>query len=191
MKCPKCNYTSFETNDSCPKCSNSLIDFRQTHGITPLIFSPKVKAEMAASIGGIIEVEPQATDNSSDMFSFDIANHAEKTVAEPAAPFSFQKSQEAPGGPAPAFSFDTETPVTPHDPFSELLENATSIKQSVTAPKPASTQGQGYELNSFSWDDTPEPAQANSAEPAKPAKQPDDDFSSLFGDMASSGQQKH
>ena len=59
MKCPKCGYTSFETNDSCRKCSHDLSAFRQAHGLTPIVLPAAVRASMAKSLGAG-EVEEQA-----------------------------------------------------------------------------------------------------------------------------------
>lgn len=169
MKCPKCGYTSFESYDSCRKCSVDLTEFKQTYGLAPVILPPSLCASLAAELeGGSSSAGEAASDNSADMFSFDLPT--EQAAAAPAA------------ASAPAFSFDTPPEAAPaqNDPFASLLESTPQ------ASKPAADAGgQGYELNSFSWDDTPTPGQADDASAAA-AKTEDDDFNSLFGDLGSS-----
>lgn len=166
MKCPKCGYTSFESYDSCRKCSVDLTEFKQTYGLTPVILPPSLCASLAAELeGSRPSAGETASDNSADMFSFDLPTE------QAAAPVATA---------APAFSFDTPSAAAQNDPFASLVETAPK------ASKPAAAAGgQGYELNSFSWDDTPTPNQADNAAAAG-AKTEDDDFNSLFGDLSSS-----
>jgi len=169
MKCPKCGYTSFESYDSCRKCSADLTEFKQTYGLTPVILPPSLCASLAAELVGNGQPAGEAaSDNSSDMFSFDLPTEQAAAAAPTAAV-------------APAFSFDTPSAATQNDPFASLLE---TTPQASKSPVAAAT-GQGFELNSFSWDDTPTPGQADGT-PAGAAKTEDDDFNSLFGDLGSS-----
>ena len=167
MRCPKCGYTSFESYDSCRKCSADLTEFKQSHGITPIILPPSLRAEMAAGLGIENSSNQDASpDTNNDMFSFDLP-----TEQHPAA------AQAAPPSP---FSFD-DTPAAAADPFASLLSST---------PQPAvSTQqapAQGFEVNSFSWDDTPAPGEAGNSASDNAQKSSDDDFSSLFGDPVDS-----
>lgn len=183
MKCPKCGYTSFETNDSCRKCSADLIVFRQTHGLTPLVLPDEVRRQMVAELGISATDESAQDENGNDNFSFDLPQHDEPTAAAPSDPFAFNAPSAAPAA-APVFSFDTPAPAV-NDPFAELLESTPSAPKSAPAAQPAAetSSGQGFELNSFSWDDTPEPAAAGAEKPQEQPKKQDDDFSSLFGDL--------
>lgn len=171
MRCPKCGYTSFESYDSCRKCSADLMAFKQTHGITPMVLPPSLRAEMAAGLG--IETTRQSNaspDTSNDMFTFDLPTEQHQTPTAPTAapsPFSFDDS------PAPSF----DTPAAAADPFASLMS---STPQPATAAPQAPTQG--FEMNSFSWDDTPTPGEAGNAASGDAKKASDDDFSSLFGD---------
>jgi hypothetical protein len=61
-------------------------------------------------------------------------------------------------------------------------------QKSAAAPTAQEGSEQGFELNSFSWDDTPEPGAAGEAPKPAAAKKTDDDFSSLFGDLGAGGQ---
>ena len=172
MKCPKCGYTSFESYDSCRKCSEDLAGFKQTYGLTPVILPPALCASLAAELGDGESAGDAQSDNSSDMFSFDLP-----TEQQAATPSATNVSAAA-----EAFSFDTPPAAPQNDPFASLLETTPQ------AAKPAASQataGQGFELNNFSWDDTPAPGQPGST-PDGAVKSEDDDFNSLFGDLGTS-----
>jgi hypothetical protein len=49
MKCPKCNYTSFDYLDSCKKCGKDLSEFREKHNIRSVIFANTVAGASAAT----------------------------------------------------------------------------------------------------------------------------------------------
>lgn len=179
MKCPKCGYTSFESYDACKKCSADLVEFRKTHGLTPLVLPNAVRASMAAELLGHQAGDAGTDESGSDMFAFDLPTEQPGTAAaSPSAsadPFAFN---DTPTPAAAAFSFD-HAPVPPQDdPFAALLE--TTPQQAAPAPPPAEA-AQGFELNSFSWDDTPVPGQAE--QPQAGGKTDDDDFNSLFGEL--------
>lgn len=183
MKCPKCGYTSFETSDSCRKCSNDLSAFRQAHGLTAIVLPASLRASMAQSLGGSAAAEQPAHETGGDMFSFDLPQHEEPAApAAPSDPFAFVTQPGAGGS-----TFDTP-PAAAHDPFAELLETTPAAPKSTAAPAAAETSGQGFELNSFSWDETPEPAGAGASAQQAAPKKVDDDFSSLFGDLGNPDQ---
>jgi hypothetical protein len=172
MKCPKCGYTSFESYDSCRKCSTDLVEFKQTYGLTPVILPAALCASLVAELGNGQTAGDTQSDNSSDMFSFDMP-----TEQQAAAP-----SATAVSAGAQAFSFDTPPAAPQSDPFASLMEAAPQTS------KPAASQaaaGQAFELNNFSWDDTPTPGQPGSTS-SVPSKSEDDDFNSLFGDLGTS-----
>lgn len=179
MKCPKCGYTSFETNDSCRKCSHDLSAFRQAHGLTPIVLPAAVRASMAKSLGAGTVEEPSSQEQLNDAFSFDLPQHEEpQAPAAPSDPFAFASGEAG-------ISFDAPAPAA-QDPFAELLESTPTTSKA--APAAQQSAGQGFELNSFSWDDTPEPAAAGTAPQQTAPKKTDDDFSSLFGDLGTPGQ---
>lgn len=179
MKCPKCGYTSFESYDACKKCSADLIAFKQTHGLTPLVLPNALRVSMAAELLGGQVSDAGADESSNDMFAFELPTEQPGSTAaaavEPTDPFAFH---DAPAPAAPAFSFDQAPVASQEDPFAALLEAA---PQSATAPPPPAPASQGFELNSFSWDDTPVPGQAEQSQAA--GKTDDDDFNSLFGEL--------
>lgn len=170
MRCPKCGYTSFESYDSCRKCSADLTEFKQSHGITPMILPPSLRAEMAAGLGIETSKQDASPDTSNDMFSFDLPTEQQPAAAQAvsSSPFSFDDTPAAPAASAP-------------DPFASLM---TSSPQPAAAPPQAPPQG--FEMNSFSWDDTPTPGEASSAAADGGKKSADDDFNSLFGDLGDS-----
>ncbi len=196
MKCPKCGYTSFESNDNCKKCSQDLTAHRQTYGLKPVVLQADRREAMAA---GMVAAAPnpvataapeQPEQPAADMFSFDIPDQAPSPPqAAPAAPFSFEERQ--PGEPASpfTFSFDEEpaaatSTITPEDAFADLLEPTHQTKPAPQAtpapPPPLSGDAPGeYDLSSFSWDDAP----AETPD-GRPVKKGEDDFSSLFGESS-------
>jgi len=177
MKCPKCGYISFETSDSCRKCSNDLSAFRQAHGLTPIVLPSVLRASMAKSLGAGETVQHPSDEPANDAFSFDLPQHEEpQAPAVPNDPFAFVSAASGETG----ITFDAPAPGS-QDPFAELLESTPTAPKAAPAAQEAA--GQGFELNSFSWDDTPEPAASGAAPQQAAPKKTDDDFSSLFGDL--------
>lgn len=184
MKCPKCGYTSFESYDSCRRCSADLLEFKQTHGLAALVLPPSLRANMVADLGGGQADIDTSPENASDMFNFDLPTERQTTAPSSAPssdPFSFD---DTPAAAVTAFSFDTPSPPPQDDPFAALIESTPQSQHKESAPQPSSSQG--LETNSFSWDDTPTPGQPGSV-PDDIDKSVDDDFNSLFGDLGGSG----
>ncbi len=181
MKCPKCGYTSFESYDACKKCAADLVEFKQTHGLTPLVLPNALRVSMAAELLGGQTSDATGDDTGNDMFSFELpteqtAASAAAVPVAPADPFAFN---DTPAPAAPAFSFDHAPVVSQEDPFAALLE---ATAQPAAAPQPEAAS-QGFELNNFSWDDAPVPGQVEQPQPD--GKSDDDDFNSLFGELGS------
>lgn len=169
MKCPKCAYNSFESNDTCPKCTASLLEIRQLHGLDPVVLPASLRKTMAVSLASSDQSNRDAEGKeNNDMFEFDISSPQKTTEQDiPAAPLSFVKSPTAAAN---------------ADPFAELLESAPQpVKADVDKTESAPS---GLELNSFSWDDTPSEKETGT-ESGKDSRsgQEDDDFASLFGDL--------
>lgn len=181
MKCPKCGYTSFESYDACKKCAADLVEFKQTHGLAPLVLPSALRASMAAELLGGQAGDAGADEGSGDMFAFDLPTEQPASIGgaavAPADPFAFH---DTPAPAAPAFSFDQAPVASQEDPFAALLE---TTPPSQAAPSPPAAASQDFELNSFSWDDTPVPGQAE--QPQSGGKGDDDDFNSLFGELGS------
>ncbi|CAH2030545.1 hypothetical protein [Trichlorobacter ammonificans] len=173
MKCPACGFNSFESNDSCPKCAAGLKEVKQTYGLTAVVLSPAHRRALTAEYA----TASVAVDTGAQMFSFELPGaEPEQTPPQAAGadPFSFIDS------PTPE---TVAPPAAAPDPFAELLESTTRSEpqpSAATAPAPT-VSDQGYELSSFSWDDTP-PAEPACPEAEAPAA-PEDDFASLFGDL--------
>ncbi len=169
MKCPKCGFTGFESNDSCSKCGNDLQDFREAYNLTPLVMPASLRATLAAQYeDGATEEETTSQESGNDMFSFELPHHDTPAAADTAKdPFDF--STPPPAAPAAPAN---------DDPFAELLEahKPEPIKQ--YGPQ----GGDGNELNNFSWDETPTPSSPGVSAAGQPQK-PGDDFESLFGDL--------
>ncbi|HIJ80216.1 MAG TPA: hypothetical protein HPP76_00740 [Desulfuromonadales bacterium] len=199
MKCPKCGYNSFESYDVCKKCSGDLSAYKQTYGITPVVLSLAAREKLAEDLRSTSEYAEQSSDVGEphdDMFAFDLPEEPATEVPRSSDPF---KSDDP-------FNFDddpmdieqTQTTTTTvvasdADPFADLLESTSQPDatlfsapqtatpgESVSAAAPQSTPGE-FDLENFSWDDTPAETAQGGAENAP------DDFDSLFGETAESG----
>jgi len=185
MKCPKCGFNSFEYYDSCKKCSKELVGYKQTYSIRPLVLPQEAKAVLAAQFRineSSTEETHAAPETHDDIFSFDLPDASPLSSHEPVDdPFSFDE-------PLPAVH-QASSVTSQDDIFADLLESTPHAEESSFAAqvsadeKPAeiSSSGSGeFDLESFSWDDTPAaPAAPDSADAVDDA----DDFDSLFGDI--------
>jgi predicted nucleic acid-binding Zn-ribbon protein len=172
MKCPKCGYNSFEYNDMCPKCLNDLTGYKATHGLKAMALPLTARTEMARSMAAEARVEDQPAedaDMASDMFSFDFEENeqgADQGADVPIHdPFDFDDDPADSSGRAKA----------KEDVFTGLLETTPQKGSTEPEGKPAAANNE-FDLENFSWDDTPDPAGDG-----KPGKPREDDFGSLFG----------
>ncbi|HEY3307878.1 MAG TPA: hypothetical protein VGJ93_05445 [Desulfuromonadaceae bacterium] len=198
MKCPKCGYNSFEYHDSCKKCSNDLQGYKETFGIKSIVLPAEVRSVMAASLMAEETSAPPQEEEvqaATDMFSFDLPDdELEPTAADANSDNPFDFGDESAGSEGNEqqgfgeFSFDDEqkSPQTKaeEDAFESLLEstsmeNDDSAAASQASAAPAATAGSPgeFDLDNFSWDDTP------TAVAADGATKTDDDFNSLFGEL--------
>ena len=192
MKCPKCGYNSFEYHDVCKKCSNDLAGYKVTYGLKEIVLPQEARSSMAAAFMAETAVGDHipeaAAEVATDMFSFDLPDEDASDVAATASkdPFDFGDDSAAtePQG-FGEFSFDDEQKSAQaqakaeEDAFADLLESSPQEGSAKAAPAlPAATAGSAgeFDLNNFSWDDTP-------AEPAAAEAKPEDDFNSLFGEL--------
>lgn len=168
MKCPKCGFSSFESYDSCRKCATDLSEFKRTHNIIPIILPPAISQEKAAALGLLLQTQSEGVEEASDSFQLDLSGNDNNQQTEPPDPFAFTEEPQA----------------ASNDPFASLLSG--NQQQDMQPDMQADNgAGQGFELNSFSWDDTPAPGQ----EPAGDAgsnnfNNSSDELASLFGDLA-------
>jgi len=187
MKCPKCGYNSFEYYDRCKKCSDDLTGYKQTFTITSLVLPLEAKEKLAAEYRSTESVANQSvdiTETHDDIFSFDLPDESS---------FPSEKSKDDP------FNFDEPAAnlnksaglMSDEDAFADLLE-ATSQNDDSTSPAASGTvaakssnvssAGPGeFDLESFSWDDTPSVSSTTDSKEI-------DDFDSLFGDTKDSNQ---
>ncbi|MGD0586595.1 MAG: hypothetical protein ABSA86_12640 [Oryzomonas sp.] len=176
MKCPKCGYNSFEANDICPKCLNDLTGYKATHGLKAMALPLTARTEMARSMATEARVDDhpaEDADMTSDMFSFDFEENGQGADRGPDQgtegpnhdPFNF--------GDEPADS--SAQAKAKEDAFSGLLETTPQKSAPAPAGKPAAANNE-FDLENFSWDDTPDPAGDG-----KPGKPREDGFGSLFG----------
>jgi hypothetical protein len=184
MKCPKCGFNSFEYYDSCKKCSSDLIGYKQTYSITSMILPLEAKEKLAAEFRSPESATGQISDTTEthdDIFSFDLPDDSLSTPAHHNDdPFNFDE-------PSPDVK-QSSSSKSEDDVFAGLLESTSQAEESPfaaaqTADAAAAAKavdvssGPGeFDLESFSWDDTPDAA----AVPDNTAVA--DDFDSLFGD---------
>lgn len=174
MKCPKCGYNSFEYYDVCKKCSNDLIAYKQTYGITSLVLPLEAREQMAAAFCAAADVAEQHADSEEthdDMFSFDLPDEAStvSTLNQSDDPFAFDDHLPDTG---------LHQDQTQEDTFANLLESTSQVPPSPhSAPKSSGTaSGPGeFDLENFSWDE-PDATDSDGTQVAA------DDFDALFGD---------
>ena len=183
MKCPKCGFNSFEYYDSCKKCSSDLVGFKQTYSIAsmvlPLEAREKLASEFRSADSGVDHIS-DTTETENDIFSFNLPDETSSPTANfNNDPFDFNEP--------PPDDKDLNGSELVNDAFADLLEStpqadespfAAARTEAATAPPLDSSSGPGeFDLESFSWDDTPAAATPSGSDEAP------DDFDSLFGDM--------
>ena len=184
MKCPKCGFNSFEYYDSCKKCSSDLIGYKQTYSITSMILPLEAKEMLAAEFRSAESATDQigdTTETHDDIFSFDLPDDSPSTPAHHNDdPFNFDE----PSPDVKQFSSSKSE----DDVFADMLESTSQSEKtpfaaaqtataSVAAKAAEVSSGPGeFDLESFSWDDTPDAAAAPDSTVGA------DDFDSLFGD---------
>lgn len=169
MKCPKCGFSSFEIYDNCRKCSADLVAFKQKHGIIPVVLPDAMLSDMASSMGFAATTNNEG--NNGYIFTFETPDA--KVTADTGAMVDNADSMTI-----ESTAFDSDA--VEHDPFAELMGSASQQAEPVQAE--ANTD-QGFELNSFSFDDLESqdsPWESNSDESANAS---DDNFKSLFGSL--------
>jgi len=187
MKCPKCGYNSFEYNDNCPKCLNDLTGYKATYGLRAMALPLTARTDMARSMAtdAPLDSHPaEDTDTTSDIFSFDFDDNEPGTSqgGGGAAHDPFNFDDEPADSSAQEFgelTFGEEQKTAQakaeEDAFASLLESTPQKSAAAPAGKPAARNDE-FDLENFSWDDTPAPAGDGKA-----AKPREDDFGSLFG----------
>lgn len=181
MKCPKCGYNSFEYYDSCKKCASDLTGYKETYGLKSIVLPLEARMSMAEALMAENALNAPAPDESEapvNMFSFDLPE-SETPPAAVDDPFNFDDEPASPVQAGGEFSFDeSQQAKAEEDAFADLLESTSQKEIEPAEPAAATLSGNAEEsdLNSFSWDDTPDPTPGSSAKPA------DDDFNSLFGE---------
>jgi predicted nucleic acid-binding Zn-ribbon protein len=186
MKCPKCGFNSFEYYDRCKKCSGNLTGYKQAYSVTSLVLPLEAKDKIAAECRSAENATDQIRtikETHDDIFSFDLPDDFLTAPAhQNKDPFDFDE-------PSPDVS-QTSRSKFEEDIFANLLESTPQAEESsLTVARPAtapdlvaakdadSSTGPGeFDLESFSWDDTP----VVTAE--TDSKAPYDDFDSLFGE---------
>jgi len=181
MKCPKCGYNSFEYYDTCKKCSSDLSGYKQTYSITSMVLPLEAKEKMAADVFSGEAATDQNSDVAEihdDIFSFDLPADTSSAPAQlNDDPFNF----DAPSFNAP----QAESLKADDDIFADLLESTSQVPGSsaalaVTPPVAATTNATAsaneFDLEKFSWDDTPVEAGATESNGST------SDFDSLFGE---------
>lgn len=180
MKCPKCGYNSFEHYDNCKKCSNDLTGYKLTYSISSIVLPLEVKANMAAELNSAKPNDISSADiadDNPDMFAFNEPDASATRVNDD--PFNFDEPDAA-----ATKSGEIETDF---DPFADLLETTSHTQESPfggktssensTAVKTADSAQGEFELENFSWDESP------SAKESEDTPGADDEFDSFFGDL--------
>lgn len=186
MKCPKCGFNSFEYYDSCKKCASDLTGYKQTYSIASVVIPLEAKAKLTAELKLAESAAEQVNDSveaHEDIFSFDLPDVSTVSSQKPADdPFNFDEPSSG--------ESHVNISKSEEDAFADLLESTSQIDGSPFAPKaaspimaavsakPAETSSSPgeFDLESFSWDDTPTDTASSDG------KEVVDDFDSLFGE---------
>lgn len=184
MKCPKCGYNSFEYYGKCRKCSADFTDYKKTYSICPIVLPPEVRGEQADQFRASSSTDFAPAENvetHNDMFAFDIPEDPPPSVSPVAVqdddPFNFDyelPDADSPKGKAEegVFADLTGTPPRADDPFA-----------APAAPTDSSNSGE-FDLDSFSWDETPAATVTDKGATAENTVTDDFDF---FGDLTDAG----
>lgn len=162
MKCPKCGYNTFEYLDSCKKCGNNLIAFKESLGIRPLVLPAVAAGAAMFGEGGGQGTVPEASDDK--LFQWDTPESASAAGIPEMEEFGITLGEgqgSAQAADKDPFSFDDEfdiplstqqppVPVETDDPFGgfslddlasapeEPVKAATPVQES--PPQDAATQ---------------------------------------------------
>ncbi len=161
-----------------------MTGYKQTYSITSMVLPQEVKDKLAAGFRSAESTADQISESEEahgDIFSFDLP---EKSPSAPVKgnddPFNFNTPSHAVNRPGSAKPGD--------DVFADLLESTSQTEESPFAATPTATSSAAaksadsssspgeFDLESFSWDDTP------SAPAAGENSDDNDDFDTLFGD---------
>ncbi len=161
-----------------------MTGYKQTYSITSMVLPQEAKDKLAAGFCSPVSASDHISESAEahdDIFSFDLPeNSTSAPVQVNDDPFNFNT-------PSPDVSRPGSTKPE-DDVFADLLESTSQSDDSPFAAVPATTPSAAaksadsssstgeFDLESFSWDDTPSgPAAGESSDDT-------DDFDSLFGD---------
>ena len=184
MKCPKCGYNSFEFHHVCKKCFSDLTGYKVTYGLKEIVFTQEARSSMAVALMAETAVGNQAlepvADVATDMFTFDLPDENTSIMAATVSDNLFDFGEESFTTELPGFG---EFPIDDNqklaqakadeDAFADLLESSSHNGDTAVAPAPIPVE---FDLNNFSWDETPATSAATEAKP-------EEDFNSLFGEL--------
>lgn len=185
MKCPKCGYNSFEYHGSCKKCSADFADYKRTYAITPIVLPPEVRLEKAEQFQAFSSEDTASAEHAeahNDMFAFDLPEET-----PPAQPVTVQNDDP--------FNFDYDLPDM-SSPTEKVAEgvfadvNGTAAQAenpfaASAAPESSSSAGE-FDLDSFSWNETPAATPPDTDKTAGAASVAVDDFD-FFNDLTDAG----
>jgi len=201
MKCPKCGYNSFEYHSFCNKCSADFSTYKQTYNITSIVLPPEAREKKTEEFRSASSAEAQPVESveaDEEMFSFDLPGSPAPSSTPSSTPSS------APSTPSQSydpFNFDDDLPkALPQETkveaegLADLLESSNSqaytdpfVSYAATSSAPpveteSRTSGllDDFDLENFSWDDTPVPTATSGGQTDT------DDFDSIFGETADS-----
>jgi hypothetical protein len=156
MKCPKCGFNSFESLDSCKKCGNNLVNFKQAHGVLALVLPTSAAAETAAAHEAA-PVEALADDAlGSETFSWEAPEQPTAALQPPVAgryvDFTVdlppEESADAVAEASPLMGEEAEDPAFAEFSFDETVD------QEFVASDEAGSSGE-FSLEDFLDQETP------------------------------------
>jgi hypothetical protein len=151
MKCPKCNYTSFDYLDNCDRCGAELRDVRTLLQI--IAVSPEERTPSPPTASAPEPIEPETGSLLSEP-AFDDRDTSSDLVELTEDPFEGVGTESASAEAAPVHEFD-ETAFEGlefEESFEDLVE-PTSYDESATPPQASSDTAEDDELLDLDFDD--------------------------------------
>ena len=166
MKCPKCNYNSFEYLDSCKKCNNDLAAFKQSHGIRAIVIPLHSRTAGAAVAAGSAALAAAAS------LAPGIVDEP-AAVVMPAAAAAVKPGDDIFGDLGMDF-VRPAAPAPPEEAFSFDLDSTTD------QASPTVSSGSSADLADFSFDQPPLETTAEQPPAFEAPPTADDAFASLL-----------
>jgi hypothetical protein len=173
MKCPKCNYTSFDHNESCPKCKKSLVQVREKLNLFAYSLAVPLSAQLAGQVSTGAKHDEQEPD-----FDLEFGDDLDSEIRFESGPTPKAATSDA------GFSFEDETEVLSLDLDTLVVDKKSkAVKAKPSVPSQDSLEEEldfslGDNTDELTLDfDEPE-IQKTESFPSRPSQPADDPITS-------------